>query len=282
MWPAVAYQEWLPVSEAYETGLGASVRMDEFGSYSPHSTYFSRYHREPSSGPERGDTSPSPPLKDAEPLPREPDRRPGVIPHQGPRHPRFATVLARRTSFDEWPPALKQTPEAMADAGFIYLGLSDQVKCFYCDGGLRDWAEGDDPWVEHAGWLGEQCGFVRLLKGDQFVADCKALVTATVEERRQRMRGEQEAAAAAPAPASPREQLSRSIRLEEETGQSALQRENARLREQRRCKVCMDADVGVVFLPCGHLVVCVNCAPSLKNCVVCRTEINGNVRTFLS
>ena len=46
---------------------------------------------------------------------------------QGPRHPRFATVLARRTSFDEWPPALKQTPEAMADAGFIYLGLSDQV-----------------------------------------------------------------------------------------------------------------------------------------------------------
>ena len=102
---------------------------------------------------------------------------------------------------------------------------------------MRDWAEGDDPWVEHAGWLGEQCGFVRLLKGDQFVADCKALVTATVEERRQRMRGEQEAAAAAPAPASPREQLSRSIRLEEETGQSALQRENARLREQRRCKV---------------------------------------------
>ena len=53
--------------------------------------------------------------------------------HQGPRHPRFATVLARRSSFDEWPPALKQTPEAMADAGFIYLGLSDQVglTCFW-------------------------------------------------------------------------------------------------------------------------------------------------------
>ena len=26
----------------------------------------------------------------------------------------------------------------------------------------------------------------------------------------------------------------------------------------------MDAEVGVVFLPCGHLVVCVNCAPNLK------------------
>ena len=40
--------------------------------------------------------------------------------------------------------------------------------------------------------------------------------------------------------------------------------ENTRLKEQKTCKVCMDEEVGVVFLPCGHLVVCVNCAPSLK------------------
>ena len=40
--------------------------------------------------------------------------------------------------------------------------------------------------------------------------------------------------------------------------------ENSRLREEKTCKVCMDAEVGVVFLPCGHLVVCPNCAPSLK------------------
>ena len=40
--------------------------------------------------------------------------------------------------------------------------------------------------------------------------------------------------------------------------------ENNRLKEQKTCKVCMDAEVGVVFLPCGHLVVCGNCAPNLK------------------
>ena len=34
-----------------------------------------------------------------------------------------------------------------------FLGLSDQVKCFYCDGGLREWRDGDDPWQEHAGWF---------------------------------------------------------------------------------------------------------------------------------
>ena len=45
---------------------------------------------------------------------------------------------------------------------------------------------------------------------------------------------------------------------------SELMAENSRLREQKTCKVCMDAEVGVVFLPCGHLVVCGNCATSLK------------------
>lgn len=64
--------------------------------------------------------------------------------------------------------------------------------------------------------------------------------------------------------------------------EESLELENARLKEQRTCKVCMDTEVGVVFLPCGHLICCVNCAPSLKDCAVCRTPIQGTVRTFMS
>lgn len=33
----------------------------------------------------------------------------------------------------------------------------------------------------------------------------------------------------------------------------SLEEENRQLKEARLCKVCMDDDVGVVFLPCGHL-----------------------------
>ena len=62
----------------------------------------------------------------------------------------------------------------------------------------------------------------------------------------------------------------------------SLEVEIARMKEQRTCKVCMDSEVGVVFLPCGHLICCVNCAPSLKDCAVCRTPIQGTVRTFMS
>jgi len=69
---------------------------------------------------------------------------------------------------------------------------------------------------------------------------------------------------------------------EKEKPESDLESENARLKEQRTCKICMDGEVGVVFLPCGHLCCCVNCAPALKDCPVCRTKIQGTVRTFLS
>jgi len=62
----------------------------------------------------------------------------------------------------------------------------------------------------------------------------------------------------------------------------SLEEENRRLKEARLCKICMDSEVGVVFLPCGHLVTCANCAHSLIDCPLCRQVIKATVRTFLS
>ena len=61
-----------------------------------------------------------------------------------------------------------------------------------------------------------------------------------------------------------------------------LEQENRRLKEARICKICMDNEIGVVFLPCGHLICCVQCAPSLKDCPLCRTNIQGTVKTYMS
>ena len=105
--------------------------------------------------------------------------RDGVIPHTGPAHPQYASYEARLRSFGEWPPGIKQSPAVMAEAGLYYYGISDQVKCFYCDGGLREWQETDDPWEEHAGWFSE-CAFVRLVKGDAYVERSKRNVRMVV------------------------------------------------------------------------------------------------------
>ncbi len=61
-----------------------------------------------------------------------------------------------------------------------------------------------------------------------------------------------------------------------------LLRENEAMREERMCKICMDNDVNIVFLPCGHLVSCQECAPNIKKCAVCRAPIRDTVRTYLS
>lgn len=61
-----------------------------------------------------------------------------------------------------------------------------------------------------------------------------------------------------------------------------LEEENRLLKEARLCKICLDSEVGIVFLPCGHLATCVNCAPNLQDCPVCRCTIKATVRAFLS
>jgi len=62
----------------------------------------------------------------------------------------------------------------------------------------------------------------------------------------------------------------------------SLEEENLKLKEQRLCKICMDEEVNIVLLPCGHLVSCVKCAPALRNCPICRNGIKGTVRTFMA
>lgn len=44
------------------------------------------------------------------------------------------------------------------------------MKCFFCDGGLRNWEREDDPWHEHARWF-PSCKYVRQVKGDSFVEE---------------------------------------------------------------------------------------------------------------
>lgn len=58
--------------------------------------------------------------------------------------------------------------------------------------------------------------------------------------------------------------------------------ENRRLRDARTCKVCMDAEVNTVLLPCGHLVCCTDCSTLIGACPICRVLIKGTVKTFLS
>uniref|UniRef100_A0A3B3T3Q4 Baculoviral IAP repeat containing 2 n=1 Tax=Paramormyrops kingsleyae TaxID=1676925 RepID=A0A3B3T3Q4_9TELE len=317
----------------------------------------------------------------------------------------------RLLTFVNWPSRIPVRPDQLAKAGFYYVGRNDDVKCFCCDGGLRCWESGDDPWVEHAKWF-PRCEYLLQEKGQEFVHQIQArfprlfeqlltngdsssrefvdppvvhlgpgeersedavmmntpvtvqelvsdLLSAEDEKREeekerfaeemasdgftflkkhhialtQRLKSvqslmdhlleqsvilqrEYDTIASC---TSVKQQTSQLIDLVLSKGNAAaevfrnwikkndvyllrelmaqsneaaspsqdlsdlpMEEQLRRLQEERTCKVCMDKEVNIVFIPCGHLVVCKECAPSLRKCPICRGLVKGTVRTFLS
>lgn len=54
--------------------------------------------------------------------------------------------------------------------------------------------------------------------------------------------------------------------------------------EDETCKICYDAAVNAVFVPCGHILACMKCAETLsrKPCPVCRRKVTKVLKTFKS
>lgn len=285
-----------------------------------------------------------------------------------PRHPEFATLDSRVQTFSSWPANTReQTPKELAEAGFYYLGISDNVKCFFCDGGLRNWEPQDSVWVEHARWF-PRCGFLKLVKGEEFIAEIQVKYPRSTQMLSNIARGQavqtqigtsenndqtgnfvfvdtqiteeqvqsymnsipvehvkamgfsdaiielavRRRLEAGETTLYPERIVHTITKLEEicneqntESGNEAaskdhltipplilnqkpkdepltLEEENRVLKEQRLCKICMDEEVGVAFLPCEHLISCVQCAPALKLCPMCRKPIKTSIRTYLS
>uniref|UniRef100_A0AAR2L1A7 RING-type domain-containing protein n=1 Tax=Pygocentrus nattereri TaxID=42514 RepID=A0AAR2L1A7_PYGNA len=327
----------------------------------------------------------------------------------------------RLLTFVNWPARIPVRPDQLAKAGFYYVGRNDDVKCFCCDGGLRCWESGDDPWVEHCLILlqnmtdivlklgkitfllefvdppvvhlgpGEErsedavmmntpvvksaleMGFERslvkqtvqskiLTSGENYktvqelVSDLLSAEDEKREEERelfaeemasdgftflkkhhtaltQRLKSVQslmdhllEESVISQKEydtirncTSVKQQTGQLIDLVLSKGNAAaevfrnwikkndvyllrelmaqtneaaspsqdlsdlpMEEQLRRLQEERTCKVCMDKEVNIVFIPCGHLVVCKECAPSLRKCPICRGLVKGTVRTFLS
>ncbi|XP_051842827.1 baculoviral IAP repeat-containing protein 2-like isoform X2 [Antechinus flavipes] len=185
------------------------------------------------------------------------------------------THVARMKTFVTWPPQIPVHPEQLASAGFYYVGCNDDVKCFCCDGGLRCWESGDDPWVEHAKWF-PRCEYLIENKGQQFINQIQASYPHLLEQLLSTSGTPVDQSAALP--------MEKNIKYipAPDVSDLSVEEQLRRLQEERTCKVCMDKEVSVVFIPCGHLVVCKECSPSLRKCPICRSTIKGTVRTFLS
>ncbi|CAG9787764.1 unnamed protein product [Diatraea saccharalis] len=176
----------------------------------------------------------------------------------GPVHPQYASEAARLSTFNDWPRCMRQKPEDLAEAGFFYTGQGDKTKCFYCDGGLKDWENDDIPWEEHARWF-DRCAYVQLVKGKEYIQRVKTeacLINAS----------ETGSSVTPDTPKTP------STNTDEET----------HIDDNKVCKICYVEERNVVFIPCGHVVACAKCALSTDKCPMCRRTFTSAVRLYYS
>ena len=98
-----------------------------------------------------------------------------------PKHPIMGDVRARIESYTKWPRCTTHTPTRMAEAGFYYVGYCDCVRCFHCDGGLRNWFPEDDPVTEHYR-IFPRCDFIQSIVREQNRKGAAVQITCHNEE----------------------------------------------------------------------------------------------------
>lgn len=48
----------------------------------------------------------------------------------------------------------------------------------------------------------------------------------------------------------------------------------------RLCKICYSKEFGVAYVPCGHLVACLECSVRIDECPVCRIKIQQRINIY--
>ncbi|XP_026553153.1 baculoviral IAP repeat-containing protein 7 [Pseudonaja textilis] len=199
-----------------------------------------------------------------------------------PEYPYMETEGDRLVSFENWPSYSPVSPQLLARAGFFYTGQQDYVRCFYCDGALRNWEQGDDPWIEHARWF-PRCAFLLQSRGRDFINQTQESNVMLEDNLHwsEYSESSHESMEREPDPWRVKRETQVECSHKPESTTS-MEEKLRRLQEERMCKVCMDKDVSIVLVPCGHLVVCAECAPNLRRCPICRGVIRDSMKAFLS
>ncbi|KAK7107240.1 baculoviral IAP repeat-containing protein 3-like [Littorina saxatilis] len=69
---------------------------------------------------------------------------------------------------------------------------------------------------------------------------------------------------------------------EERERLARLQAENRRLTQRFQCRVCRQAAIDTIIMPCGHLVVCESCAGTVTSCPLCHDAIRATARVHMA
>lgn len=206
-------------------------------------------------------------------------------------------------------------PERLARSGFYSTGSGDKVVCFRCGGGLKGWQPQEDPWEEHAKHY-PGCSFLLAEKGQEFVSNIQlqgprhnrattshqngfsgdrnevlrsamaqkaiemgldpSVVEKTILEKISSTGSGYSSLQGLVEDCLNNTPESDAVKMEDEDPLEKLRK----LQREKQCKICMDRDICMVFIPCGHLVTCKECSVMLVKCPICCGAITQKIKTY--
>jgi hypothetical protein len=233
----------------------------------------------------------------------------------------MTTYEQRLASFKNWPADAPVSAHDLAMAGFYSSGSGDRVRCFSCGGALKGWQKGDSAWGEHSRYFSscqhvqqhapirvipsqdepwsqstesltkpQHDNYIQLAVGMGFSKDLASQVrtkhqtTVNSFEHFLELLIEQSETSTVPSgdhqlsattqqptciPTAPPQSLSIYDELEQ-------------AKQSRLCKICMEKEAIILFLPCAHILCCQECAGSVHNCPVCQSVIQSRIRSYFA
>jgi hypothetical protein len=175
--------------------------------------------------------------------------------HRPPCHANYVTFDSRLRSFPpNWNSICQVSASSLAEAGYFYAGpfdditstIMDAVTCFHCNQRTCHWEKEDNAWEEHRK-QSPNCYFLRL----NYCQDEK------------QKHGSQDTLSGIGKQLSTIAEMAHKI-------------------QEARCKVCLNHEIEMLFLPCRHANSCGSCASALTKCPTCRTTIDSSIRIYLS
>ena len=182
--------------------------------------------------------------------------------------PDYRIERDRLLSFKNWPASVI-TPYALAKAGFYYTGEIDRVRCFFCSTEICRWEQSDDPMSEHRRWAG-RCRFIRgLSSGNVRLGENPDTIPPYIGRDECEMDIRRNAVPDTP------------LHIHESRGQEPST--SAIPDEARMCVICYNNEKCMLFFPCLHVGVCVECSDKLEKneCITCKQEIRAKLKIFI-
>lgn len=199
----------------------------------------------------------------------------------------FVSKESRLKSFEHFKGNISQDLSVLSECGLVYIGdgKNDQMACFCCGNGLKNWEDDDDPWIEHSRFFPD-CAYIRLYKGNDFVESTGNRLNATITLKQSitttttlRCCDEiDKISCSGPIRAL---KIIKRGRNNDDFIEPDIEIVNAKhltINDALTCKICYIERLEVLFIPCGHVTACVQCAVTLDECSICRRPISMMMR----